>query len=567
MVLSTQDAEFLVDRRRIARDRVVRVNGGADESLLRAARAVPGEPRLLFVGSWIDRKGVPELCEAWRRLRLTHPDMRLTLAGTALGVDEVLRDIASEWRTGIAVFPSVDDELLHDLLTSHDIFVLPSWFEGMPLSMLEAAATGLACVVTSICGNLDVFRPADPRADGAILIPAHSADALVAAVEVLAADPDLRAQLGASARRRAASFTWDHTAEQLLDAYRAALTEDLSPRRRRGALAALDTPRPGAELEISVLIATWRRPTSLLRCLAAIDAQDHPAAEVIVVVRAEDAATWAALASVTLAQPVLRTVSVHVPGAVAALNAGMKAATGAIIAITDDDATPRADWLRRIDEHLQRRPDVAAVGGRDWVHPQSETQAGGGGLTVGRLLPFGRLVGNHDRGSGAAREVDALKGVNLALRRAALDAICLDERLRGSGAQVHWELGLCLALKQAGWQVIYDPAVAVDHYPAERFGDNQRESRALDDLAAEVHNEMYALLRWLPARRKAVALIYGVVVGSRRAPGVLVACERWAREGDGRAVGARLLTAQHARLDALRTVVRARHAAHPSHLV
>ncbi len=549
MVLSTQDAEFLATRRWVPRGRVGRVNGGAEAELLSAERSACAAPRLLFVGSWLDRKGTPELCEAWRRLRLIHPDLRLTLAGTTLDTDRVLRDFAPECWDSVTVVPAINDAQLLGLLTSHDIFVLPSWYEGMPLSMIEAAAGGLACVVTSICGNLDVFRPADPEADGALLIAPHSVDAIVNAVRTLADDPVLRARLGENARFRAASFTWDHTADQLLDVYWAALDDASEPRSESDDLQAPDAPTVDGDLPISVLIATWRRPEALLGCLASLDAQIHPAAEVVVVVRAADTPTWEALASVTLAHATLRTLSVDAPGVVAALNAGLDAASGAIVAITDDDAAPRPDWLALIHEHLRRQPDVGAVGGRDWVHPQPEVAAGEKSV-VGRLLPFGRLVGNHHLGSGGARDVDVLKGVNLALRRSALGARRLDERLRGDGAQVHWELDLCLALKGASWRVVYDPAVAVDHHPGERFGKDQRDDPPLDALADEVHNEMYALLRWLPVWRKIVALTYGVTVGSRRAPGFAMALERWVLEGDKSAVGARLLMAQRARLEA-----------------
>ena len=270
MVLSTQDAEFLSSRGRVARERVARVNGGVDAALLLAERSASPSPRLLFVGSWIDRKGVPELCEAWRELSATYPGLRLTVAGTGVDAERVLRDFAPPCRAAVTVVASMDDERLGELLASHDIFVLPSWYEGMALSMLEAAAAGLACVVTSVCGALDVFRAADPRADGAILVEPHRSAAVVGAVRALVDDAALTARLGANARRRAAGFTWDHTAGQLLEAYRAALGE----------------ADDGPELAISVVIATWRRPAALVRCLAALDAQTRAAAEVVVVVRA-----------------------------------------------------------------------------------------------------------------------------------------------------------------------------------------------------------------------------------------------------------------------------------------
>jgi glycosyltransferase involved in cell wall biosynthesis len=109
------------------------------------------------------------------------------------------------------------------LLTEHDIFVLPSYFEGMPLSMLEAGAAGLPCVVCSVCGNLDVFRPEDPNHDGGILVPPNDAGALYRALLTLVDNDELRATLGARARERARNFTWGANADQSLNAYSAAI--------------------------------------------------------------------------------------------------------------------------------------------------------------------------------------------------------------------------------------------------------------------------------------------------------------------------------------------------------
>jgi glycosyltransferase involved in cell wall biosynthesis len=111
---------------------------------------------------------------------------------------------------------------LPSLLAAHDIFVLPSWFEGMPLSMLEAASSGLPCVVSAVCGNLDVFRPADPRRDGAILTAPNDAESLYRAIIELVDHGELRAELGARARERAREFTWARNAEQTVAAYNAA---------------------------------------------------------------------------------------------------------------------------------------------------------------------------------------------------------------------------------------------------------------------------------------------------------------------------------------------------------
>src|SRR5207247_3046342 len=104
------------------------------------------------------------------------------------------------------------------------------------------------------------------------------------------------------------------------------------------------------------------------------------------------------------------------------------------------------DWIQRIELHFQRDDELGGVGGRDWVHRAAKVE-NGAAATVGRVRWYGRVIGNHHVGVGEQREVDVLKGANMSYRRAAVQVIGFDEQVRGSGAQVHFELALGLAVK------------------------------------------------------------------------------------------------------------------------
>jgi glycosyltransferase involved in cell wall biosynthesis len=227
LVPSTADRSYLIERRRISPERIHCVWTGVGEEYLSARAQPAATSALLFIGSWIDRKGTPELVAAWQRLSTEHPDLRLTLAGTGVETPEVLGDFPAAYRDRVTVLPVVDQQTLLALIEAHGIFVLPSWFEGMPLAMLEAAAAGLPCVVGAICGNLDFFRPPCPERDGGLLVHPQDPDALVIALERLLSDPALRSQLGAHGRARAREFTWGHNATLALHAYLAALGRQL----------------------------------------------------------------------------------------------------------------------------------------------------------------------------------------------------------------------------------------------------------------------------------------------------------------------------------------------------
>jgi glycosyltransferase involved in cell wall biosynthesis len=272
-----------------------------------------------------------------------------------------------------------------------------------------------------------------------------------------------------------------------------------------------------------------------------------------VAARADDALTWAMLEQLELPYP-LDTVRVSRPGVVNSLNAALEAADGDVVAITDDDSIPRPDWLARIVEVFEQRPEVGGVGGRDWWH-QDGSVVEDEAEPVGKILWFGRVTGNHHLGAGGLREVDILKGVNMAWRGGALEGIRLEPGLRGSGMQMHWEIGLSLAVKKVGWKLVYDPAIGVDHYLAPRLDEAVREDLPPDALANEVYNHELGLLTGLPSLRRAVVFGYAAVVGTRMAPGPVVALERRLR---GKRPWANLRASSRARYDALRTYLRMR---------
>jgi len=286
-------------------------------------------------------------------------------------------------------------------------------------------------------------------------------------------------------------------------------------------------------LSVAVVVATLRRPRALMRCLEGLREQTVEPAEVLVAVRSEDADTRAALDGVDW--PALRVVTPSRPGAVAARNAAIAAARADVIAFTDDDAVPRRDWIERL---LERYVDasVGAVGGRDFVYHDGELEDGRQPV-VGRVLPYGRFVGFHHLGFGEARPVDFLKGANMSVRASALEGEGFDTDLRGQGAEHHEDWALSLRVKRAGWKVIYDPAVNVDHYEASRASGAPRVDPAGRDLTDRVHNQTYVAVRYLPWPRAVVHIAFVLAVGTTVGPGVLQALKRIAQTGEIRATG------------------------------
>ncbi len=301
---------------------------------------------------------------------------------------------------------------------------------------------------------------------------------------------------------------------------------------------------------LSVLVPTFRRPFDLKRCLTAIAAQTRRPDSTIIVCREDDSDTRALLEDQSIRGDA--TIAyVNETGVVAALNAGLEAFTGDIIAITDDDAAPRPDWLDRIERRFREDATIGGLGGRDYVHgisPDDSTNE------VGKISWFGRQIGNHHLGIGKPRYVHMLKGANMSFRRDAINALRFDSRLRGTGAQVHNELAFSLEVRRRGWKLMYDPAVAVDHYPAPRFDEDQRSQRSQLAASNSAYNETLILLEHLPLLSRPAFFIWAMLIGPRDLPG-LVQAIRLALIKDTNWM--RFPAVLHGRVSALRALVSA----------
>ncbi|MFI5008810.1 MAG: glycosyltransferase family 2 protein [Solirubrobacterales bacterium] len=274
----------------------------------------------------------------------------------------------------------------------------------------------------------------------------------------------------------------------------------------------------GGSVSLAVVVPSYRRPRELERCLDALMAQTRAPAQVIVALRAEDGASRETVAA-REREALIEVVLVDRLGQLAALSAACARVRADAVAFTDDDCVAHPDWLERIAASFAEDAAIGAVGGRDVVHcggSIDEREV----MEVGRVRWFTRLVGNHHN-IAPSQDVAFLKGACMAVRTACLPA--LEERLRGEGAQVHNDMQLTLAVHRAGWRVVYDPRIRVEHFPAGRFDGDGRARRSLRAVHDEHHNETLVLLSLLPVWQKPFAVAYRLLVGTRAAPGAALA--------------------------------------------
>lgn len=272
---------------------------------------------------------------------------------------------------------------------------------------------------------------------------------------------------------------------------------------------------------ISVVVPTYRRPTALAACLEGLSRQQRPPLEVLVVVRHDgDHETLNVIqrwSERCIPAPKLQTVSVTRPGIQAALEAGIGAAKGDVVAFTDDDAVAHPDWLERMASHYQSRSDVGGVGGRDVVHEGGHILEGQV-RQVGRVTWFGRVIGNHHLESEGVRDVDVLKGVNMSVLR----SLCqFPYTVGGIETQAHWEVALCMRARYLSWRLLYDANMLVDHYCAQRRIGDERLARGPEAVAHVSYNIALPLLLYASWWQRGFRLAYRFFVGDKESVGVL----------------------------------------------
>lgn len=184
----------------IAPNRLIRIPGsGVDTDRLTPMPEPDGPITVGFAGRLLTAKGIRALVAAHRLLRTRGLDVQLLIAGDPdpANPDSVRLEEAQQWNRepGITWLGHVGD--ITSLWRRSHIAALPSHREGLPKSLLEAAACGRPLVATDAPGCREIVIPGQTG----LLVPLENPPALADAIGALAASQDLRAQYGAAARQ------------------------------------------------------------------------------------------------------------------------------------------------------------------------------------------------------------------------------------------------------------------------------------------------------------------------------------------------------------------------------
>jgi alpha-1,3-rhamnosyl/mannosyltransferase len=200
----------LIERYRIAEDKIAVTPYGVDPAFSPEGARAAGPPYMLFVGALQPRKDPVVAIEA---LPLTATDLRLVLVGPDKGAEAEARDAVRRLGlNGRVEFAGhVEKPELAALYRGAECLVFPSRYEGFGLPALEAMASGTPVVATNAGALPEV------AGDAAILVDPGNAAALAGGIERALADRDRLVRAGLE---RAGQYSWTETARRTLDVYR-----------------------------------------------------------------------------------------------------------------------------------------------------------------------------------------------------------------------------------------------------------------------------------------------------------------------------------------------------------
>lgn len=136
---------------------------------------------MIFMGKICEEKGIYDLIESIKYLKEEIPNIRLNVAG--FGEVEKFLDIVSKYKleNNVKYLGWIDDNKKHDILKKSSIMILPSYYEAMPMSILEAMSYGVPCIATNVGGIPTLI---DDGKDG-LLIHAGNIEELTKKIRLL----------------------------------------------------------------------------------------------------------------------------------------------------------------------------------------------------------------------------------------------------------------------------------------------------------------------------------------------------------------------------------------------
>lgn len=199
---NTTDMNFFISKGIASESNVKLIDGsGVDLDLYQAKEELDGRPVVVVPSRMLWDKGIGEFVEAARTLRKEGLQARFVLLGNTDpgNPSAITKEQLEAWSKEEAVEWEPYTPKIHEYLAKCHVVVLPSYREGLPKTLVDAAACARAVVTTDVPGCRDAIEPGKTG----ILVPARDVPSLASAIRTLIDDASLRTAMGQAGREMA----------------------------------------------------------------------------------------------------------------------------------------------------------------------------------------------------------------------------------------------------------------------------------------------------------------------------------------------------------------------------
>lgn len=163
LLINSEDAAFARKKYSRSNDDIFIFKNGVFNQNSLEIKSKPKEEHavytILFNGNWIPRKGTGTLVKAAELIQKRgYDNLRYLIIGSGMDRADLINDWPASLREKVEVVKNFHPDAETEYLRKSDLFILPSYFEGQPLSLLQAMANGICCISTGCCGQKDIIK-------------------------------------------------------------------------------------------------------------------------------------------------------------------------------------------------------------------------------------------------------------------------------------------------------------------------------------------------------------------------------------------------------------------------
>lgn len=204
-VKNEAESDAVISRLGVHSSRVHTIANGVEDMFLDADREPQVEPTIVWIGSWLERKGIRFLPGTIERVQRRYPEVILHIVGCRAPERDVRAFFPSTLQGNLRVAPAASRAEVVKACAGAWVGLGTSYFEGFGKNVIEMVAAGLPVVATRVGVSPDVVTD---NATGYLV--RHDEDELSSAILRLFRSPELRNRLGAEARKVAETYRWTY---------------------------------------------------------------------------------------------------------------------------------------------------------------------------------------------------------------------------------------------------------------------------------------------------------------------------------------------------------------------